>query len=86
MWLNGHYWLANRLRLEFIPFEQCDNLFADCAKPERLQELADAFTPDDIIRPVQSWLSRLLPYFTEEHRQMGFRHDSSWRKWNTATI
>lgn len=75
VWLNGHHWLANQLRSEGIPFEQCGNLFTDCAKPERLQELADAFCPEHIIQPVQAWLARLLPYFNDNDRQLGFRHE-----------
>ncbi len=39
--LNQHHWLANRMREEGIDFQQCSNAFMRCAKPERLQELAD---------------------------------------------
>ena len=39
--LNQHHWLANRMREEDIDFQQCSNAFMRCARPERLQELAD---------------------------------------------
>lgn len=42
--LNQHHWLANRMREEGIHFKQCANAFMTCAKPERLQQLADSLT------------------------------------------
>ena len=42
--LNQHHWLASRMREEGIDLKQCANAFTRCAKPERLQQLAD-FTP-----------------------------------------
>jgi len=74
VWLNGHNWLACQLRQEGIAFDQRDNLFVDCAQPQRLQELSDAFAPQDVIRPVDFWLARLLPFFSEAERQQGYRH------------
>jgi hypothetical protein len=74
VWLNGHNWLASQLQREGIAFEKRDNLFTACAQPQRLQELSDAFAPVDILGPVESWLARLLPYFTDAERQEGFRH------------
>jgi hypothetical protein len=74
VWLNGHDWLAGRMQQEGIAYEKRDNLFVACAQPQRLQELSDAFAPADIIGPVETWLSRLLPYFSDQERQQGFRH------------
>jgi hypothetical protein len=74
VWLNGHNWLAQRLRLEGVAFEQRDNVFVDCAHPERLQQLSDAFAPADISTPVQAWLAQLLPFFSAAERQQGYRH------------
>ena len=48
--LNQHLWLANRIREEAIDFRQCSNAFMRCAKPGRLQELADALAPRDLRR------------------------------------
>jgi hypothetical protein len=74
VWLNGHNWLASQLQREGIAFQKRDNLFTACAQPQRLQELSDAFAPADILGPVESWLARLLPYFTDAERHEGFRH------------
>lgn len=74
VWVNGHNWLARQLHHEGIAFEKRDNLFVACANPQRLQQLADAFAPADIIRPVETWLDRLLPFFSAAERQHGYRH------------
>jgi hypothetical protein len=74
VWLNGHNWLACQLQQQGIAFEKRDNLFVACANGQRLQELSEAFAPADILRPVEAWLARLLPFFTEAERQQGYRH------------
>jgi len=74
VWLNGHNWLAGQLHQEGIAFERRDNLFVACARPERLQELSDAFAPSDIVHAVEAWLDRLLPFFSMAERQQGYRH------------
>jgi hypothetical protein len=74
IWLNGHNWLACQLRREGIAFQLRDNLFVACDRPERLQELSDAFAPSDIVAAVDNWVARLLPSFTDAERQQGFRH------------
>jgi hypothetical protein len=73
-WLNGHEWLARQLRRAGIAFVQRDNSFSDCADPGRLQALADAFGPQDVLTPVQGWLARLLPFFSAAERAAGYRH------------
>src|SRR4029077_15564394 len=73
--LNQHHWLANRMREEGIDFQQCANAFTRCAKPERLQQLADSLTPWDLLRCGQKWLAGLPPFFTARERQeSGCRH------------
>ena len=74
VWLNGHNWLKGQLHKEGIAFRTRENLFVECARPERLQELSDAFAPADIVPTVDAWLSRLLPFFSEAERQQGYRH------------
>ena len=71
--LNGHEWLACRLREEDIAFEQCANAFRTCADPARLQELADRFSPAHIEACAHRWLAQLVPFFTDrERRHQGF--------------
>ena len=73
--LNQHHWLANRMREEGIAFKQCANAFIKCAAPERLQQLADALTPRDLVACGQKWLARLTPFFTTRERaQSGCQH------------
>jgi hypothetical protein len=67
--LNQHHWLANKMREESIAFRQCSNAFVTCAKPERLQQLADSLTPKDLIACGQKWLARLTPFFTARERE-----------------
>jgi hypothetical protein len=74
VWMNGHEWLARQLRQEGIAFRKSDNCFLDCDDPQRLQALADAFSPQDIRGVVEFWLARLLPFYSEEERQQGYRH------------
>jgi hypothetical protein len=71
--LNGHEWLACRLREEGIAFQQCANAFRTCADPARLQELADRFSAADIEACGHRWLAQLVPFFTDrERRRQGF--------------
>ena len=73
--LNQHHWLANRMREEGIDFRQCANAFMSCAKPERLQELADELTPRDLVSCGQKWLACFTPFFTPAERdEAGCRH------------
>jgi len=73
--LNQHHWLANRMGEEGIAFKQCANAFIGCAKPERLQQLADSLTPWDLLSCGQKWLARLTPFFTaREREQAGCQH------------
>jgi hypothetical protein len=72
--LNGHEWLAQQLVREGIGFRQHDNAFVDCERPDRLQQLADAFGPDQIVAGVEAWLPGLVPFFTPEERADGYRH------------
>jgi hypothetical protein len=71
--LNGHEWLACRLREEGIAFHQCANAFRTCADPARLRELADRFSAADIETCAHRWLAQLVPFFTDrERRRQGF--------------
>src|SRR5262245_56945318 len=75
---NGHEWLARQRRRQGIAFVQRDNSFSDCAEPGRLQALADAFGPQDVLTPVQDGLARLLPFFSAAERAAGYRPRLFW--------
>lgn len=68
IYLNQHYWLANRMREEGIRFRQCANAFVSCSDPKRLQQLADSLLPYDLITCGQKWLTCLVPFFTAKER------------------
>jgi hypothetical protein len=71
--INGHEWLACRLREEGIRFQQCGNAFRNCADPDRLQALSDSFSPKHILACAHRWLAQLVPFFTDrERRHQGF--------------
>jgi hypothetical protein len=73
--LNQHHWLANRMRTEGIDFKQCSNAFLKCSHPQKLQELADSLTPNDLLSCGQKWLACLTPFFKEsERRSCGCQH------------
>ena len=63
------------MQQEGIVFRQCKNAFLQCSDPERLQELADSLTAQDLLRCGQKWLAALTPFFTpQERRQAGGQH------------
>jgi hypothetical protein len=71
--LNGHEWLACRMREEGIAFHQCANAFRTCDDPPRLQALSDRFSAADIEACGHRWLAQLIPFFTDrERRHQGF--------------
>jgi len=73
--LNQHHWLANRMRQEGIEFRQCTNAFLSCSNPNRLQELADSLTAQDLLSCGRKWLAALTPFFKpQERRQANCRH------------
>jgi hypothetical protein len=73
--LNQHHWLASRMREESVDFRQCSNAFLQCSRPERLRELADSLTAQDLLRCGHKWLAYFTPYFTEaERKQAGCQH------------
>ena len=73
--LNQHHWLANRMRAEGVDFEQCSNAFLKCSHPQKLQELADSLTANDLLSCGQKWLACLTPFFKEsERKEAGCQH------------
>ncbi len=68
IYINQHFWLANRMRKEGIRFRQCANAFVHCSDPKRLQQLADSILPYDVITCGQKWLACLVPFFTTKER------------------
>src|ERR1700745_598281 len=75
VWLNQHYWLANRMREAAIDFRQRSNAFPRCSQPQKLQELADSLTAHDLLSCGQKWLAYLTPFFkASERNTAGYQH------------
>lgn len=75
IYINQHYWLANRMREEGIRFRQCANAFLSCGDPKRLEQLAYSLLPNDLITCGQKWLTHLVPFFTAKERSLaGCQH------------
>jgi len=75
IYLNQHFWLAQRLRQEGIRFRLSTNAFSQCSDPEALQQFADSLTAEDLQRCGQKWLPQLTPFFTaRERRDAGVEH------------
>ena len=73
--LNQHHWLANRMRQEGLDFRQCSNAFLKCSHPQKLQELANSLTAQDLLQCGQKWLTFLTPFFKASDRQQaGCQH------------
>ena len=72
--LNGHEWAKQQLGRHNIAFESLDNGFLSCEHPERLQEICDALSGQDVQCFFDRW-SRLLPWpLTPVDRAAGFGH------------
>jgi hypothetical protein len=69
--LNGHEWLACRMRREELPFRQCGNAFLACCDPPRLQALSDSLAPHHVWNSVHRWLAILVPFFSDRERRNG---------------
>jgi hypothetical protein len=57
------------MREEGIDFQQCTNAFLKWGNPERLQQIADSLTTQDLLRCGQKWLAAFTPFFTARERQ-----------------
>jgi hypothetical protein len=66
-----------QLERKKIRYEALDNGFLSCSEPGKLQQICDAFGPEDIDGVFRKWLKRIpLPLRTED-RQAGYEWDLS---------
>lgn len=70
--LNGHEWAKRQLEKHGIAYEALDNGFLSCTQPEKLQEICDSLSPEDIDRVFRKWLNRLPLPLTAEDRSAGY--------------
>jgi hypothetical protein len=69
--LNGHEWLARQVQRAGVDVRQQANAFLECSDPDRLQHLADALAPAQIVAGAERWLAELVPFFTDFERRAG---------------
>src|ERR1700737_2836575 len=63
------------MREEGVDFQKCSNAFHKCDAPQRLQEVANSLTAEDLLNCGQKWLARFTPFFSErERKQAGCQH------------
>ena len=75
--INGHEYLKRQLQKEGIGFAALDNGILSCENPARMQEIADALSPEKISDLLHKW-QMLLPYpFTQEDIAAGYQYQIS---------
>ena len=70
--LNGHEWAKRQLENKGIAYEAPDNGFLSCAEPEKLQQICDSLSPEDIDRLFRKWLQRIPLPLRPEDRAAGY--------------
>jgi hypothetical protein len=70
--LNGHEWAKRQLEKKGIAYEALDNGFLSCAEPEKLQQICDSLSPQDIDRLFRKWLQRVPLPLRPEDRAAGY--------------
>ena len=75
--INGHEYLKRQLQKEGIGFEALDNGILSCENPVRMQEIADALSPEKIWDLLHKW-QLLLPHpFTAQDTAAGYQYQIS---------
>ena len=75
--INGHEYLKRQLQKEGIHFEALDNGILSCENPARMQEIADALSPEKIADLLHKWQLLLPCPFTKEDVAAGYQYQIS---------
>jgi hypothetical protein len=67
-WINGHEFIARRLRQQEVSFRQRDNAILECADAKALQRAADALDAKLIRARLNYWAAVLGPKFSQRER------------------
>src|SRR2546428_7004642 len=68
-WINGHEFIARRLRQQGVAFVQRDNSIVECADAKVLQRAANALSANIIQARLDYWAAVLAPKFSQRERQ-----------------
>ena len=75
VYLNGHEWAKRQAAHEGIEFTPLDNGFRACDQAERLAEICDSLSEQDIFGFCDRWMSELPSPFTRAERsRYGYRY------------
>jgi hypothetical protein len=66
VYLNGHDWLAAKMKKARLGFQQDDNAFVQLDNPSRAQKLADQFQGLPWIRQLNRWAAQVNPLLQED--------------------
>jgi len=78
--INGHEWAKRQTDKAGVKFETLDNGFLSCDNPNKLQEICDSLSPEQIDLFFRKWLHRLPLPLTFEDRACGYDwHLSMWQ-------
>jgi hypothetical protein len=80
IWVNGHEWAKRQATRAGIGFTALSNGFATCENPAGLQDICDAFGPEQIREFCQYWWARLPLPLTEADRTAGYWWDIAMRQ------
>ena len=80
IWVNGHEWAKRQATQAGIGFTALSNGFATCENPAVLQDLCDAFGPEQIRAFCEYWWARLPLPLTEADRTAGYWWDIAMRQ------
>jgi hypothetical protein len=75
VYLNGHEWAKRQAIEAGIEFEPLDNGFRACDQPERLAEICDSLSEQDILAFCDRWMRELpSPLATAQRGRYGYRY------------
>lgn len=75
--INGHEYVKCQLDKEGIAYEALDNGILSCENPERMQEIADGLSAENISDLLHKWQQRLPYPFPSEDGAAGYRYNIS---------
>jgi hypothetical protein len=77
IYVNGHSWLAQRLRRENISYRLVDNAFAQVRDWERAQEFSDHLRVESLHRQLDRWAHHFCPLLNSLEREYHWSVDQA---------
>ena len=68
-YMNGHNWLASKMKKKDISFEVLDNSFSFISDPAMAQKLSDRINPEDLHKALDAFAKRYCPVASEMEQQ-----------------